>query len=239
MQARSLLNKRVPRAAGLTLTLVLLALALVWSGQGRDARVRAQIPSTSISIAFRPSEVWLPSRDAIIALHQCTSANFTCVQQVMQQDGASPDAVAFYQLTAWFLSDIQNTGTVQLATVFNPWRANENDQPALLGGVPQVIFPEQQAQLSNFEGTVERADGYADLKAAYPNVMFWAPGPAFEGTETSDDGGQRFIFDYRLLDGCHACAVVGMARFAFDFAPDGTNEGAHFLGLAQPPAAKQ
>ena len=196
----------------------------------------AQGAPSLINVEFGPSEIWNPSSDAITALHQCVNTSFTCVQQVMQQDGASDDAIAFYRLTAWFLSDIQDTGTIQLATVFNPWRANENSQPALLGGIPPVLLPETAANSDNFEITVEHTTAFAGLKATFPNVMFWAPGPTLESMDTLPDGGQRFVFDYRLLDGCHACAIVGTARFAFDFAPDGTTAGNRFLGIGPAPA---
>jgi hypothetical protein len=230
MRTPFVLRGHRPRGALLTVVVAGILAGAALGGGGRAARAQS-----SLSIAFGPSDVWMPSRDATTALHQCVSANWTCVAQVMQQEGASADAMAFYQLTGWFLADIQNTGLVQLGTVFNPWAANENDQPVLLGGIPAVVLPHIAAQTDNFEGTVEHADGYDALKAAHPNIMFWAPGPKFVEMDMTDDGGQSFVFDYRLLDGCHACAILAYARFAFDFGPDGTNEGTRFLGLIPNP----
>jgi len=37
------------------------------------------------------------------------------------------------------------------------------------------------------------------------------------------------MYDYRLLDGCHACAILGLARVAFEFDQDGTFYGAHLV----------
>ena len=213
--------------------IALVALILVVGQRSQQpAMVHAQLASPSISVTFGLSEVWTPSNNAITALHSCQNQDFSCVQPIMQADGASDDAVAFYRLTEWFLADIQNTGVVQLATVFNPWRANENDQPALLGGMPIAIYPEQLS-VGN-QGDAENDPAYQALKAANPDLLFWTPGPSFEGTDVSPEGGQRFIFDYRLLNGCHACAILGLARYAFDFAPDGTFANARYLSIAPP-----
>jgi len=43
--------------------------------------------------------------------------------------------------------------------------------------------------------------------------------------------GQRFIVEYRLLNGCHACERVGSARFAFDFDPNGKFIGSTLLDV--------
>jgi hypothetical protein len=97
--------------------------------------------SSKIQVSFGPEEIWQPSDTALQALFGCQpQATATCVRQVMQADGASPDAVAFYSLTGWFLSDIMDTRPVRVATIMTPWRANENSQWALVGGVPAVIY---------------------------------------------------------------------------------------------------
>ena len=44
-------------------------------------------------------------------------------------------------------------------------------------------------------------------------------------------GGQRFIFSFVLLNGCHACEVAGYARVAFDFSPAGKFLGTKLLRL--------
>ena len=178
-----------------------------------------------IAVSFGPEQVWQPDQGALQALFGCQFRTFTCVRQVMDQNGASPDAIAFFGLTGWFLSDISDTGSIQLGTIFTPWRANENSQIALLGGVPQVVYLEQQ--VSTFEA--EASKDFLALKAAHPNAMFWGESPSFDGIDTSPEGGQRFVFRYRVLDGCHACAILGYVRVGFDFAPDGTYEFAHVL----------
>jgi hypothetical protein len=221
------------RVAGAMMAGITTALVLGIGGghAGGGPMAGSQSGPSLISIAFGPQEIWQPSREANIALHTCSGQTVSCVQPVMEQDGATPDAIAFFRLTGWFLTDIQDTGVVQLGTVLNPWRANENYQPALLGGTPAVVLLEREIALTNMAGTVERNPDFMALAAENPRALFWGSGPAFEGMDTSPEGGPRFIFDYHVLDGCHACAILADARIAFDFAPDGTFEGPHLLNV--------
>jgi len=213
---------------GLLLPLLLLC-SLAASGAQRAVAGTAPAQPSLLSISFGPPEIWQPSTNANAALHQCQGAKVSCVLAVMRQDGASGDAIAFYQLTGEFMSSIQGPGPVQLAMTLNPWAANENVQPALVGGVPAIVRPADPANGSLAE-TASRDPDYAALLAAHPNMLFWSPGPKSQPVASSPDGGQRFTFDFRLLDGCHACTVLGFARFAFDFGTDGTFEGTSYLG---------
>ena len=45
--------------------------------------------------------------------------------------------------------------------------------------------------------------------------------------------GQRFVVEYRLLNGCHACERVGRARFAFDFDAEGKFLGSTLLDVRE------
>jgi hypothetical protein len=182
-------------------------------------------PTPRIAVSFGHEEAWSPSGAAFEGIFGCQPRTFTCVRQIMEQNGASADAVAFYALTGWFLSDVTDTSPVQLGTIFTPWRANENTQYALLGGVPQVLFVEQETP--RYEA--EDAQEFRALKRAHPNAWLWVPGPKFDGVEATPDGGQRFLFRLRVLDGCHACTILGYIRVGFDFAPDGTYQASHVL----------
>ncbi|HZT06721.1 MAG TPA: hypothetical protein VFC51_06795 [Chloroflexota bacterium] len=213
-----------------------LALAAVVAGvllrDGEPARGgTAQQPvdygtPTLLNVAFGPAQIWSPGEEVRADLFRCQQ-RLACVAGVMMADGASPDAIAFFHLTGWFLTDIQDFDPVQLGTIFVPWRANENTQMAFLGGMPAVIYPEQAGSALR----PERDADYQAILAEHPDVLFWAPGPSFEGVEPTDDGGQRFLLKYRLLDGCHACAILGWAHAAFKFGPDGTYEGVRLLSV--------
>jgi hypothetical protein len=172
--------------------------------------------------------VWDLSRSAITDLHGCAGpTDLDCVRGVLERHGAGTEAFDFYRITGWFLTKLRETGgPVMLASVVTPWRANENEQPALVGGKPAVVYPEE------VEVSLDDDAGYQALKKRFPRLMFWKPGPTLE-THTNTAGGQSFIFRYRLLDGCHACAIRGRARIEFDFASDGTYQRARLLNVVR------
>lgn len=173
-----------------------------------------------------PRLIWNPVPREIEALHGCPAVGRKrCVAKVMARAGASAQAIAFYRRTDWFCSKLApGLGVVRVATLLDPWRANENTQPALVGGTPAVVYPE------GIGVRLERDSGYVALKTAHPNVLFWGSGPDLERA-ARDRRGLHFIFRYRLLDGCHACPLLGWARVRFDFSGSGTFRGARLLGV--------
>ena len=225
-----LLRTMMQPAAAVALAIALLAIIAT---DNEAVHGQAGDQSAQLSIAFGPAQVWQPSQIAIEQLHMCTNQNFTCVRGVMEQQGATPGAVAFYQLTAWFLTDIQDTGVVQIGTILNPWAANENYQLALLGGIPAVIFPNQAA--ATFSPALSHDPTYAAIQSAHDDAMYWPFGPTVAGVASSPAGGLRFLLEYKVLDGCHACVVLAHVRLAFDFAVDGTEAGVHLIGVIPQP----
>jgi hypothetical protein len=197
-----------------------LPITLVLLGWFTAATVSAQTEPPSVGISFGPEQIWEPDQDALSALFNCQLQASSCVEPIMVQHGASPQAVAFYRLTGWFLADLQGDGPVKVGSISTPFRANENGQTALLGGVPAVVYTEEWGSL--LAPQIEHSATFMAIKAARPRALFWAPGPRLESTSISPQGGPRFVFGYRVLDGCHACTVLGLMSVGFDFLPDGT-----------------
>lgn len=169
------------------------------------------------SAGFTSRHVWRVPDGAVEELHRCTgSTRLDCVKGVLRRHGGTPEAFDFYRKTGWFLSELKETGgPIRVATLVDPWRANENEQPALVGGKPPIVYPEE----ASFD--VEKDARFQALKEKFPNLLLWKPGAVLEGMNSTPEG-QSFLFRYRLLDGCHACPVRGYARVEFLFAPDGT-----------------
>jgi hypothetical protein len=178
-----------------------------------------------ISIRFGPEQIWNiaegpNSRQSLDAIYQCAPKDIDwndCIWQAMQQNGGSRDAFDFFKLAGGFLQDLQGEGQVKLGTIDYPWRANEIAQPILLGGDPPVVEVENPP----LHGAVEHDPGFTILQSQHPNVLFWGSSPTLESASVQPDGSQSFIFRYRLLDGCHACPVLGYARVEYDFLPSG------------------
>lgn len=229
---------RFRRYSRLFAVVALAVIFLAAGAGGATVQGQATDDSGTLSVGFGPSQIWQPSQDAIQQLHMCPNQSYTCVRGVMQANGASAGAIAFYRLTGWFLSAFEEHGPVDLGTIFTPWAANENTQYALLGGIPAVIYPNDAA--ATFSTALPRNPAYEAITAAHEDAMYWPFGPTVAGVETAPAGGPRFLFDYEVLNGCHACAVLAHVRLAFDFAADGTQAGVRLIEvIPAPPPAEQ
>ncbi len=185
------------------------------------------VPSGSMDIGAE--SVWDPLQDEanLGRLHACTAPMADCVRAIMQDSNASAQAIDFFRFTGYFLSDIQEMGRVDLGTIVEPWRANDNVQYALLNGTPLVVYPETEA----LSVSIEVDPNHDALAASFPDLALSPGDNVFEALTTSDSGGQRFVLQFSLVDGCHACGTGYSARVAFDFDTDGTYMGPRFVAL--------
>jgi hypothetical protein len=153
-----------------------------------------------------------------------------CFVAQMQRAGASEAAVAFARRTGnqGYLRRFRNDGLVSVAWAEFPFRANENSVCYLVNGLPPMIDVDDLVLLS--PAVLERNADWASLAQAHPKLAIF-PGDRFhEGAVVATPrpgGGQRFEVEYALVDGCHACARLGVLRLGFDF--DGE---AKYLGVS-------
>lgn len=181
-----------------------------------------------------PEAVWDPVDDGakLLQIQECTMPRPTeCAIATMEQLGASPQALQFFRTTGWFLSDFQEMGKVDLGSIVDPWRANSNGDFALLNGTPSVVLAEAEGRL--VEVAIERDLAYDTLITEFPDLLLWPPDNVFEAFGPAADGGQRFILQFYLVNGCHACVTGYMARVTLDFASDGTYLGPGGLSLCR------
>jgi hypothetical protein len=220
----------VPVKRILSLVTFALLVAVVLTGVGAlrqdSAPVRAQDEPAVLDLSFTAPQVWAPSDAVERRLFDCHE-QFGCVEQVMRQAGAPEAAIAFFRLTSQFLTDVIDTGEIKVGTEFSPWRANSNSQSVLLGGVPAVITP----ALNGAERQAEADPTFLELKKQYPNLVVWPVDQVFESVAVSDDGGMSFVFRFGLHDLCHACGTPWDARYSFNFDPDLTFKGVHYLDI--------
>lgn len=173
--------------------------------------------------------VWLPSEEALNEMRKvCLDGEVpdraACIGMVMQRWGATPEAAVFTRMTSSeaFLVYHEEVGRVDVGYVVLPFRANENQGAYLVNGDPPVLDVDdlQWLDVTSLEGNSD----YLALREEYPQVTLW-PGDrspdGFLSFRNFEDGGQQFVFNYRLRDGCHACALIGIAVFAFDFDSEG------------------
>jgi hypothetical protein len=147
-----------------------------------------------------------------------------CFVSQMQKAGAPEPALAFARRTEnqGYLRDFRDTGKVDVAHAEYPFRANENRVCFLVNGEPPMIDVDDLS-LIRADALAENA-AYAALVKRFPNLSIF-PGLRFgvtaPGAANLKNGGQRFMLDFLLHDGCHACTVVGSMKVAYDFDVNG------------------
>jgi hypothetical protein len=158
----------------------------------------------------------------------------SCFINLMKELGASPEAVKFAMLadSSGFVRHFVHAGTVDIAYVSYPFRANENFGITLVNGHPGMIDVDD---FQFVDLTPMKSDStYLRILETFPDASVW-PGDRFHLNqpeyESLNGRGQRFVVDYLIRNGCHACEDIGVARFAFDFREDGSFEGTSFLGV--------
>lgn len=150
-----------------------------------------------------------------------------CFVRGMEKAGASPPAVAFTRrLGGAILRDFRRIGPVDVAYVYYPFRANQNQGALLVNGAPALIDVDDQQLLAKNE--LEKHPAYTALAKRSNEVTLWPgerSGTGYPTVERLPDGGVQFLVGYRLRDVCHACAILGEAQFAFIF-----DRAGQFLG---------
>jgi hypothetical protein len=176
--------------------------------------------------------VWSPSDEQTQGLGTACDRDRRagdCVARFMREHGASREAVAFAQSVpeGGYLDSFEEHGAVDVATVFYPFKANDNGVSVLLNGVPRMIPVDERVDRID----LKRDPAFAALKRRFPNLMLWPGSSRFVRTELAADDGLRFVFSYVLLNGCHACDLGGHAEIAFDFDGRRRLTGTHLVRI--------
>ncbi|MDE3156830.1 MAG: hypothetical protein KGN76_17150 [Acidobacteriota bacterium] len=198
----------------------------------------AAAPAPPLTDPVTPAAVWQPGMGFLQAAHEACDQQHpadygACFADQMAANGAPAPAVAFARRlnarpdgTLGILRDFRDRGRVDVAYVFFPLRANENQGCLLVNGTPSLIDVDDPAQWPM--KSLGMVATWRVLKRRYPNMTLWPgnrSGTTFVRAERRPRGGQRFVLPYVLRNGCHACATVGAVRIAFDFDATG-----HFVG---------
>jgi hypothetical protein len=155
-----------------------------------------------------------------------------CFVAAMAAAGAPPAALALARRLngeAYLQALAETGGPVSVAHVFYPFRANENDAWLLVNGRPESIDVDDMHHLAL--AALRGAPAYRAIAQRYPQLSLWPGERGAAGPQVLPDG-RQFVVDYRLRNLCHACAVVGDVRFAFDFDKAGDFLGTRLVSVA-------
>ena len=165
-----------------------------------------------------PLAAWKVSTKFNAEFNACLSATKeprACLIATMQTLGAGPQAVEFSRLLYGdaFMTSFQEYGAVDLAEVIFHPRPNDILRYVMLNGTPRVVYAADD--LGYLDLTHDPA--YPALVKKYPKLTIWESLHLFERMDRLGQDGQRFIFRYELVDGCHNCRMGSTALVAFDF----------------------
>ncbi|MDQ2711707.1 MAG: protease inhibitor I42 family protein [Acidobacteriota bacterium] len=186
---------------------------------------------------FNQSAVWTPPGDfRQQVLAKCSNAGTRfgqCFVQQMKASGASSDARTFSGLlyNDGYMQAFRPVGVVGMAAVNYPFRANENNGLFLVNGEPPAIDVDDLRALP--QDRMKSNSAYLELPK-HSNATLWPGNRASVNDLLAlefPDGSQQFVADYRVQDGCHACAILGQAFFSFVFDKTGKFTGANFTGF--------
>lgn len=212
--------------------------SLGWRCLALAAAVLAMLGATArgAPAPVTAAAVWQPATGFMERFHaQCDgrrgAAFDGCFVAVMQQAGASAAAIDFARRLDGeaYLQRLDKTGgPVAVAHIFYPFRANENDGWLLVNGTPRSIDVDDRKFLAL--DAMRSSLPYRDIARRFPNVSFW-PGDRGMTRPEVRMAGQEIVVDYLLRDQCHACAIVGAVRFAFDFDHSGRFLGTRLVSV--------
>ena len=174
--------------------------------------------------------IWHPPAGFIEHFHgecdeRAAKAFADCFVGAMGRAGATPAALAFARRLdgEGYLESLDQTGgAIAVAHVVYPFRANENDGWLVVNGSPALIDVDDSRYLAL--GAMRASLPYREIGRRIADVTFW-PGERGAAAPQIAMAGQRIVVGYVLRNVCHACAIVGRVRFAFDF-----DHAGRFLG---------
>jgi len=112
--------------------------------------------------------------------------------------------------------------------------ADHNDAFAIVTPQNKVIDIDDYAILSGID--VKKDPSFKAVTQKFPSAdSLWPGNHQYPESKTLDGGIQQLQFTYRLLNGCHACEVAGIAHVAFNFDADGNFLGTQLLSIVPAP----
>jgi hypothetical protein len=186
-----------------------------------------------------PGAVWSPPMGFLASVHAACDGKSgdefgACFVDRMKAAGASPAVLDFARRTGnlGYLRRFRDDPLVGVAWAEFPFRANQNSVCFLVNGLPPWIDVDDLSLVS--PAALEANADWVALAKANPKLAIF-PGDRF-GEDAivaapRRGGGERFAAEYALVDGCHACARLGVLRLGFDFDGEGKYLGVSVLAV--------
>jgi hypothetical protein len=139
--------------------------------------------------------------------------NSDCIAGLMRARGGSQTAIDYMRdmIGSGAITGYSNLSPVDVIEYSDPSRANHNESWALL-------WPNADMLDVNDWGfsriNLRDAPGYQVLASRFSDLQLWLS-IGFLGTRNAPDGGTDYLFEFEVVDGCHACETGYAAEVAF------------------------
>lgn len=195
------------------------------------------------------SAVWQMPKDFVAQTKAAcdkdsTSPNYpSCFIDHMAAAGASDQAVDFARMMYYktdnevvIITDIHKAGPVDIVKVSYPLRTANTVGMLILNGDPPVLDVDDLKLLDG--AAMNDNPNFKAVQAKFPYTMlamgdrastFWPQ------VITEPNGNSGLILGYPLLNGCHSCPHVGLARFSWNFDRSGKFLNAAYVPTPPPP----
>jgi len=210
----------------------------------------AQTAPTTPSAEITAAAVWQPPQEIFAKASKVCQIGAgpesfsACYMNQLTAQGEPPEAAKFtrwlydhFDQNVGIMTAFKSYGTVDAAQVLFPLRANDNYGLLLLNGEPSVVNVDDLEKLDR--KAMEANPMFQSIKRKFPKTDLWpgdrsgnAPWPRVDNLPS---GGKRFVVSYPLINGCHACQSVGLARFGWDFDAKGKFLQVVYIPTPPPP----
>ena len=217
------------------LALCAVLLACTTTDKAVDRATAPEPVDNDRNLVYSSVSVWAPAdgASAMMSWHGC-GGNLNCQVSRMEHSGASRQAIEFVKSIDGdgFLTMFLEKGRVDLGEIIYPNRANTNQAYVMLNGTPKLVSTEldRSAPID-----ISQDPHYPKVKERYAELALWGASAEFVALKRAADGGQRFLFSYPLIDGCHACGIPWSAQIEFRFGVDGMFKGIKLVKLYRAP----
>ncbi|MBF0555287.1 MAG: hypothetical protein HQK96_12150 [Nitrospirae bacterium] len=159
-----------------------------------------------------------------------------CCIDIMESAGAPPEAVAFSRAmlqkrgdTFCYMSSFKKVSIVDIAELACPFRDEETSDMVLLNGQPAIVEINDMNNLSKINLLSE--PDYLKMLGRHTEALLWPYTGGLVEVKKLPQGAERYVFDFRLLNGCEACPLAGVMTVGYDFNAAGSFTGVKLIKL--------
>ncbi|MGJ8525864.1 hypothetical protein LMG33818_001611 [Halomonadaceae bacterium LMG 33818] len=211
-----------------------LVMAVSLSGCGAANAQHKSMPfQTNPPVTINAKSVW-DNPGTFNICYQPSESNrlVGCMTDALYRAGASNQVVMSMEaLSAGgdpaYVSAYRREGSIGIATVTHPFRANTNDETRLVGSDGAIINVDSDPVTPAEEnGTL-----YSTLLNQHPGLEPFPPAKLVR-VDQNEDGSTALRFDTAMRD-CHACQSDGWLSVEYKFTASGRFLGHHLVGIDQ------